>query len=61
MTFHNRIDFPIIEKGLYWNILLEYEKIDYNIDLWSLPEYILTKHIDFMSQIKDKISNKAMR
>lgn len=57
MTFHNRIDFPIHEKGLYWNIIINYEKIDFNIDLWSFPENILKKNIKRMQILKNKITN----
>ena len=57
MTFYNRIDFPINERGLYWNILIEDDKMEYNIDLWSFSEDVLKKNIKNMKKLKNKLTD----
>ena len=58
MTFYNRIDFPINEKGLYWNILININENNYNIDLWSFPKDILKQNISNMNNLKKRLTEK---
>jgi hypothetical protein len=58
MSFYNRIDFPVNDKGLYWNIVINNNKTNYNIDLWSYPEEVLKQNIHSMNNLKNKLTEK---